>query len=137
MPCLSPVLTDFPEISRKFEGLRLELVSRNLALHVVQQKSGPKPTYHGKFTSYGAIRPSGVISGLGVYVSDVWATPCSHVGQLKTCLAVVPVDPSGVGIKGWDARMRSITQASKEKQQTKGGEASNACLQASKLMELN
>ena len=40
MPCLSPVLTDFPEISRKFEGLRLELVSRNLALG--QQKSGPK-----------------------------------------------------------------------------------------------
>lgn len=32
---------------------------------------------------HGAI--SGVISGLGVYVSDVWATPCSHVGQLKTC----------------------------------------------------
>ena len=41
MPCLSPVVTDFPEISRKFEGLRLELVSRNFAL--VQQKdvSGP------------------------------------------------------------------------------------------------
>ena len=28
VPCLSPVVTDFPEISRKFEGLRLELVSR-------------------------------------------------------------------------------------------------------------
>ena len=41
MPCLSPVVTDFPEISRKFEGLRLELVSRNFAL--VQQKPGPKP----------------------------------------------------------------------------------------------
>ena len=35
-------VTDFPEISRKFEGLRLELVSRNLAL--VQQKAGPGPT---------------------------------------------------------------------------------------------
>ena len=42
VPCLSPVLTDFPEISRKFEGLRLELVSRNFAL--VQQKPGPTPT---------------------------------------------------------------------------------------------
>ena len=41
VPCLSPVVTDFPEISRKFEGLRLELVSRNFAL--VQQKSGPGP----------------------------------------------------------------------------------------------
>ena len=41
VPCLSPVVTDFPEISRKFEGLRLELVSRNFAL--VQQKSGPRP----------------------------------------------------------------------------------------------
>ena len=42
VPCLSPVVTDFPEISRKFEGLRLELVSRNFAL--VQQKdvSGPR-----------------------------------------------------------------------------------------------
>ena len=81
---------------------------------------------------------SGVISGLGVYVSDVWATPCSHVGQLKTCLAV---DPSGLAFRPcfrrWDARMRSITQASKEKQQTKGGEASNACLQASKLLVAN
>ena len=43
VPCLSPVVTDFPEISRKFEGLRLELVYRNFALHVVQQKSGPRP----------------------------------------------------------------------------------------------
>ena len=42
VPCLSPVVTDFPEISRKFEGLRLELVSRNFAL--VQQKSGPRPS---------------------------------------------------------------------------------------------
>ena len=42
MPCLSPVVTDFPEISRKFEGLRLELVSRNFAL--VQQKDGPGPS---------------------------------------------------------------------------------------------
>ena len=42
VPCLSPVVTDFPEISRKFEGLRLELVSRNFAL--VQQKDGPGPT---------------------------------------------------------------------------------------------
>ena len=32
-------VTDFPEISRKFEGLRLELVSINFAL--VQQKSVP------------------------------------------------------------------------------------------------
>ena len=37
VPCLSPVVTDFPEISRKFEGLRLELVSRNFAL--IQAKS--------------------------------------------------------------------------------------------------
>ena len=37
------MVTDFPEISRKFEGLRLELVYRNFALHVVQQKSGPRP----------------------------------------------------------------------------------------------
>ena len=47
----------------------------------------------------------------------------------------------GRGTRGpfrrWDARMRSITQASKEKQQTKGGEASNACLQASKLLVAN
>ena len=42
VPCLSPVVTDFPEISRKFEGLRLELVSRNFAL--VQQKDGSGPT---------------------------------------------------------------------------------------------
>ena len=42
VPCLSPVVTDFPEISRKFEGLRLELVSRNFAL--VQQKDAPGPT---------------------------------------------------------------------------------------------
>ena len=41
VPCLSPVVTDFPEISRKFEGLRLELVSRNFAL--VQQKDAPGP----------------------------------------------------------------------------------------------
>ena len=41
VPCLSPVVTDFPEISRKFEGLRLELVSRNFGL--VQQKSGTRP----------------------------------------------------------------------------------------------
>jgi hypothetical protein len=45
VPCLSPVVTDFPEISRKFEGLRLELVSRNLTL--VQQKDGPKPSFNG------------------------------------------------------------------------------------------
>ena len=42
VPCLSSVVTDFPEISRKFEGLRLELVSRNFAL--VQQKSGAGPS---------------------------------------------------------------------------------------------
>ena len=35
--------THFPEISRKFEGLRLELVSRNLAL--VQQKPVPGPNF--------------------------------------------------------------------------------------------
>ena len=35
-------VTDFPEISRKFEGLRLELVSINFAL--VQQKSVPGPS---------------------------------------------------------------------------------------------
>ena len=34
-------VTDFPEISRKFEGRRLELVSRNLTL--VQQKAGCRP----------------------------------------------------------------------------------------------
>ena len=34
-------VTDFPEISRKFEGRRLELVSRNLTL--VQQKAGRGP----------------------------------------------------------------------------------------------
>ena len=43
VPCLSPVVTDFPEISRKFEGLRLELVSRNFAL--VQQKDVSGPTH--------------------------------------------------------------------------------------------
>ena len=45
VPCLSPVVTDFPEISRKFEGLRLELVSRNFAL--VQQKCTPGPICRG------------------------------------------------------------------------------------------
>ena len=37
------MVTDFPEISRKFEGLRLELVSRNVALD--QQKCTPGPTH--------------------------------------------------------------------------------------------
>ena len=35
-------VTNFPEISRKFEGLGLETVSRNLTLS--QQKCGPGPT---------------------------------------------------------------------------------------------
>ena len=47
VPCLSPVVTDFPEISRKFEGLRLELVSRNVAL--VQQKCTPGPSGPPRF----------------------------------------------------------------------------------------
>ena len=38
-------VTDFPEISRKFEGRRLELVSRNLTL--VQQKAGCGPRSSG------------------------------------------------------------------------------------------
>ena len=57
VPCLSPVLTDFPEISRKFEGLRLELVSRNFAL--VQQKSAPGPINHSWPPEAGAC--SGVV----------------------------------------------------------------------------
>ena len=47
VPCLSPVVTDFPEISRKFEGLRLELVSRNFVVVAEQNLVSSHPRLRG------------------------------------------------------------------------------------------
>ena len=69
VPCLSPVVTDFPEISRKFEGLRLELVSRNFAL--VQQKCTPGPSqqwWKGVGGDYGGVPSRGDTSKVLTYV---------------------------------------------------------------------
>ena len=79
---------------------------------------------------HGAIRRDlyYVISGLGVYVSDVWATPCSHVGQLKTCLAV---DPSGARVQALGCA-DAVYYASKQRKAANKRWRGKQCLLASK-----